>query len=346
MTSNFLEQCHKNYSLQKLNTLAVPSTAEYFVDINTDALLFQMLAFVRQSGIPLTILGGGSNVLLSDNIAGLVVKISTQGREVLVEDESSFTLRCAAGENWHDTVLWCAQRNLYGIENLALIPGTIGAAPIQNIGAYGVELMSCLERVEGLYLSTNESFTLNNKECLFAYRDSIFKQSMKGKVIITHVTLTLSKTPKLHIEYPALQEQLIKNKVDKNSLSASDITSAVIAVRKQKLPSPEKTPNAGSFFKNPIVNEIVYSKIYKEYPAVVAYPMANKMYKLAAGWLIDEAGWRGKLLDDICMHDHQALVLTNPNHCTTKQLLSFVDKVRESILHKFGISLDIEPIQL
>jgi len=346
MTSNFLEQCHKNYNLQKLNTLAVPSIAEYFIDVNTDELLFQVLVFAQRSGTPLTILGGGSNVLLSDKITGLVVKISTQGREVLVEDKSSLTVRFAAGENWHDTVLWCVQRNLYGIENLALIPGTIGAAPIQNIGAYGVELMNCLERVEGLYLSTNEPFLLTNKECLFAYRDSIFKQGMKGKVVITHVTLTLSKEPKLHIEYPALQERLVKNKIDEESLSAFDIASAIIAIRQQKLPSPEQIPNAGSFFKNPIVSESTYNKIYKAYPAVVAYPMVNNMYKLAAGWLIDEAGWRGKLLDNICMHRHQALVLTNPNYCTTKQLLSFVGKVQESILNKFNISLEIEPIQL
>ncbi len=346
MTSNFLEQCHKNYNLQKLNTLAVPSIAEYFLDISTDRLLLQALQFSQKAEIPLTILGGGSNVLLPDKIMGLVIKISTQGREVLLEDDNSLTVRFAAGENWHDTVLWCVKKNLYGIENLALIPGTIGAAPIQNIGAYGVELMSCLERVEGFYLSTNELFILENEACLFAYRDSIFKQSMRGKAVITHVTLTLSKVPKLHVEYPALQEQLISNKADEDSLSALDVASAVIAIRQQKLPNPEQIPNAGSFFKNPVVSKAIYKKIYNEYPAVVAYRMADDTYKLAAGWLIDQAGWRGKLLDNICMHHKQALVLTNPNHCTTQQLLAFVDKVQESIWDKFHVNLEIEPIQL
>ncbi len=346
MTSSFLQYCHKNYNLQALNTLAVPSIAEYFADVNTDALLLGALQFSQEADIPLTVLGGGSNVLLPEKIPGLVIKISTTGREILSEDDNAATIRFAAGENWHDTVLWCVKKNLYGIENLALIPGTIGAAPIQNIGAYGVELMSCLERVEGLYISNNTPFVLDNSDCLFAYRDSIFKQSMRNKVIITHVTLTLSKEPKLHVEYPALLEQLDKNKVDKGTLSPFDIASAVIAIRQHKLPNPEQIPNAGSFFKNPIVGEVIYRKIRDEYPAVVAYPMPNNKYKLAAGWLIDQAGWRGKLLDNICMHHNQALVLTNPNHCTTKQLLGFVDKVRESIFDKFHVNLEIEPIQL
>jgi UDP-N-acetylmuramate dehydrogenase len=345
MTSSFLQQCHQNYNLQTLNTLAVPSSAEYFIDITDESKLLDTLAFSRDSNYPLTILGGGSNVLLPDKIHGLVIKMSTYGRSVLFENDTDVVIRFDAGEQWHDIVLWCVEKNLYGIENLALIPGTIGAAPIQNIGAYGVELTSCLESVEGFYLSSNRRFRLDNKDCFFAYRDSIFKHVLRDKVIITHVTLTLSKISRLEIEYPVLKERLLTDNVSLASLTSVDVARAVIAIRQSKLPDPNQLPNVGSFFKNPIIDELSYQKIHSLYPAVIAYPMANNCYKLAAAWLIDQAGWRGKVVDNICMHEKQALVLTNPNCCSTKEVLLFVDKVCESIFEKFGVALEIEPIQ-
>jgi UDP-N-acetylmuramate dehydrogenase len=345
MTSSFLQKCHQNYNLQPLNTLAVPSIAEHFIDITDDSTLLDTLAFSRDNNYPLTILGGGSNVLLPDKIHGLVIKMSTHGRSILSENDTHVVIRFDAGEQWHSIVLWCVEKNLYGIENLALIPGTIGAAPIQNIGAYGVELTSCLESVEGLYFASNRRFTLDNKDCFFAYRDSVFKNVLRDKVIITHVTLKLSKVPRLEIEYPVLKEQLLKDKVMLTSVTSLDVARAVIAIRQSKLPDPSQLPNVGSFFKNPIIDELSYQKILSLYPAVIAYPMANNCYKLAAAWLIDQAGWRGKVVDNICMHEKQALVLTNPNGCTTKEVLLFVDKVCESILEKFGVALEIEPIQ-
>jgi UDP-N-acetylmuramate dehydrogenase len=345
MTSSFLKKCHQNYNLQPLNTLAVPSIAEYFIDITDNATLLDTLAFSRDNNYPLTILGGGSNVLLPDKIHGLVIKMSTHGRSILSENDTDVVIRFDAGEQWHNIVLWCVEKNLYGIENLALIPGTIGAAPIQNIGAYGVELTSCLESVEGFYFATKKRFRLDNKDCFFAYRDSIFKNMLRDKVIITHVTLKLSKVPSLEIEYPVLKEQLLKDKVMLTSVTSLDVARAVIAIRQSKLPDPSLLPNVGSFFKNPIIDELSYQKIHSLYPAVIAYPMANNCYKLAAAWLIDQAGWRGKIVDNICMHEKQALVLTNPNGCTTKEVLLFVDKVCESILEKFGVALEIEPIQ-
>ncbi len=345
MTSSFLQQCHQNFNLQPLNTLAVPSIAEYFIDISEESMLLDSLMFSRDSKCPLTILGGGSNVLLPGKIHGLVIKMSTQGRLIMSEDDIDIVIRFDAGENWHDIVLWCVEKNLYGVENLALIPGTIGAAPIQNIGAYGVELMSCLESVEGFYLSSNTAFTLDNKDCSFAYRDSIFKKVLRDKVVITHVTLKLSKIPRLDIDYPVLKEQLLADKVSLTSLTSLDVAKAVIAMRQSKLPDPSKLPNVGSFFKNPIVDQDCYQQIHNLYPAVIAYPVANNCYKLAAAWLIDQAGWRGRVVDNICMHEKQALVLTNPNGCTTKEVLLFVDKVCQSIMAKFGIALEIEPIQ-
>ena len=345
MTSSFLQKCHHNYNLQPLNTLAVPSIAKHFIDITDDSTLLETLAFSRDNNYPLTILGGGSNVLLPDKIHGLVIKMSTHGRSILSENDTDVVIRFDAGEQWHNIVLWCVEKNLYGIENLALIPGTIGAAPIQNIGAYGVELTSCLESVEGFYFASNRQFTLENKDCFFAYRDSIFKNLLRDKVIITHVTLKLSKVPRLEIEYPVLKEQLLKDKMMLTSVTSLDVARAVIAIRQSKLPDPSQLPNVGSFFKNPIIDELSYQKIHSLYPAVIAYPMANNCYKLAAAWLIDQAGWRGKVVDDICMHEKQALVLTNPNRCTTKEVLLFVDKVCESILEKFGVALEIEPTQ-
>lgn len=346
MESSFLEQCKRNYNLQALNTLAIPSTAEYFLDVATESSLIDTLEFIHHTNCPLTILGGGSNVLLSDKILGLVVKLSTQGRRVVSETDTDMTIRFDAGENWHGIVLWSANNNLYGIENLALIPGTIGAAPIQNIGAYGVELTSCLESVEGFYISSSKRFTLTNKECLFAYRDSIFKQGLRNQVMITHVTLKLSKIPTLQIDYLALKEQLEKNKTPLNSLRAIDVAKAIIEIRQSKLPDPLYIPNAGSFFKNPVVDEKTYKKIQKEYPNIVAYSLANSHYKLAAGWLLDQAGWRGKIIDNICMHEKQALVLTNINHCSSREILLFVHKVCESIQQKFGVMLEIEPTHI
>jgi UDP-N-acetylmuramate dehydrogenase len=345
MNSNFLQQHRNNYNLQPLNTLSVPSIAEYFIDITNESLLLDALVFSRDNNYPLTILGGGSNVLLPEYINGLVIKISTRGHSILFENNSELIVRFDAGENWHDIVLWSAENNLYGIENLALIPGTIGAAPIQNIGAYGVELQRCLESVEGFYFSSNIRFSLSNEECFFAYRDSVFKNVLRDKVIITHVTLKLSKVPQLAIDYPALKEQLIKDKNTLESLTSLDVANAVISIRQQKLPNPSQIPNVGSFFKNPIIDKKRYQKISHQYPAVVAYPMANNCYKLAAAWLIDQAGWRGKMVDNICMHENQALVLTNPNGCSTKEVLLFVDKVSESIKKKFGVTLEIEPIK-
>jgi UDP-N-acetylmuramate dehydrogenase len=345
MTSSFLQQCHQDYNLQPLNTLAVPSVAEYFFDITDESSLLDTLAFSHDNNYPLTILGGGSNVLLPDRMHGLVVKMSTQGRSILADNDTDVTIRFDAGEQWHEVVLWCVSKNLYGVENLALIPGTIGAAPIQNIGAYGVELTSCLESVEGYYLSSNKYFSLDNSACMFGYRDSIFKNLLRDKVVITHVTLKLRKIPRLDIQYPALREQLLTNGAALTSLTSLDVASAVIAIRQSKLPDPKQLPNAGSFFKNPIINEVDYQKIHSLYPAVVAYPIANNCYKLAAAWLIDQAGWRGKVVDNICMHEKQALVLTNPNGCTTKEVLLFVDKVCQSIEVKFGVALEIEPIR-
>jgi UDP-N-acetylmuramate dehydrogenase len=228
----------------------------------------------------------------------------------------------------------------YGLENLALIPGSVGAAPIQNIGAYGVELESCFEFLCGIDLTTEQEVTLRREDCQFGYRDSIFKHALKDKIIITSVALKLSKVPELVLDYPALAQSIDQSAT---SVSAKQVAETVIAIRQSKLPDPIDVPNAGSFYKNPIVLEKKYSALKNEYPELVAYPLGSGQYKLAAGWLLDKAGWKGKVIDGINMHDKQALVLTNPYHASGKTILDFSERLCQSIQDQFGVSLEIEP---
>jgi len=349
MTSNLVLQ--PNYDLQALNTLSVPSVAELFVTIRSDNDYASLLSFLKEKNYPLLILGGGSNVLLPNYISGVVAKIETQNRELISETDTDVVMRFSAGENWHDIVMWSVENGFCGIENLALIPGSIGAAPIQNTGAYGVELESCCEYVDVIFLKSGKKARLMQEQCQFAYRDSIFKGELKDKVLITHVALKLKKetvqqsTNHAHINlrYPALKSKLIESCVDIDNLKVKDLAHAVIEIRQSKLPDPKKIPNAGSFFKNPVANINQYDHIKQFYPDVVAYPLDDNRFKLAAGWLIDKAGWKGKALDGIAMHSQQALVLTNPTSASSQQILTFANKVRDSIFQLFGVELEIEP---
>jgi UDP-N-acetylmuramate dehydrogenase len=287
--------------------------------------------------------------------------VQTQGIQIENETDEQIFLSVAAGENWHETVMYCVDNGWYGIENLALIPGNVGAAPIQNIGAYGVELTQVVDYVEAIDLATGELIRLNNRACRFAYRDSIFKGELKDKVIITRVVLVLSKTPVWSLDYPVLQQALMDE--DMATLSSHTVANAVINIRNSKLPNPVDIPNAGSFFKNPIVSSQCYKQIQQAYPNVVAFPVPSmasvtpippttnqqanqedgKQYKLAAGWLLDQAGWKGKWVNNIAMHDKQALVLTNPHKRSGRELLAFVACVVDDIHTKYGLYLDVEP---
>lgn len=338
---------HSEYPLQAYNTLSVPAYAEQYCEITADKQWPLLLDFLRkQAHLPLLFLGGGSNLILPKQVPGLVVKIATQGKNILSETESEIVIRFAAGENWHDTVMWSVKNQYCGIENLALIPGSIGAAPIQNIGAYGVELMDCCVQVEGYELSNGVLRTLSKHACAFAYRDSIFKHTLKDRFVITHVTLAFKKwvnpqSYNFQTDYPALKQYLAES--DEKNLRPQDIANAVIAIRNSKLPDPATIPNAGSFFKNPIVDSHTYRHIKQLYPDLVAYPVANKQYKLAAGWLLDKAGWKGKLVEGIAMHKDQALVLTNPNKCEGRKIIEFAQQVQLDIKTRFGVLLEIEP---
>jgi UDP-N-acetylmuramate dehydrogenase len=340
-----------NYDLQSLNTLAVPSRAEFFTEIKSDDDYLALLSFVKENQCDLHLLGGGSNVLLPELISGIVAKVETKERNIISETECDIVIRFSAGEEWHAVVMWCVENSFYGLENLALIPGSIGAAPIQNIGAYGIELKSCCENVEAIMIKTGEKKQLTREQCRFDYRDSVFKNELKDKIIITHVTLRLNKyssdlkheKKNINIQYPALKAQLEKFSCFEEKITALDIANAVIDIRKNKLPDPKNIPNAGSFFKNPIVTKVKMEEIQKRFSDVIAYPVEDKRFKLAAGWLIDKAGWKGKSIDGVAMHSQQALVLTNAHGVSSKQLLAFAAQVAKSINTLFNVDLEIEP---
>ncbi len=328
-----------NISLQAHNTLAIPAYAEHVAVIHTPAMLNDALVLAAESQWPVTVLGSGSNVVLPDCLRGLVLLMNIHGTRVEQETDNHLLLSVAAGENWHELVMHCVANQWYGIENLALIPGTVGAAPIQNIGAYGVELCDCFEYLEAVQIDTLKTHRFTRDECQFSYRDSVFKQNAKDQFIITRVVLRLSKVPHLRLDYPALQQALD----EKKNSGIDDVADAVIRIRRSKLPDPAIIPNAGSFFKNPIVDRACYEQLQQRYPQLVAFAYYDNHYKLAAGWLIDQAGWKGQWLDDIAMHEQQALVLTNPNACHQRKILSFVTRLQQDIYDRYGIHLDIEP---
>lgn len=329
--------------LQAYNTLAVPVNTRWFADVYTDEHIAQALAFVTEKRCPLLVLGGGSNVVLVDDFVGLTIHLNTRGISIEKETDTEVFLSVAAGENWHDTVMYCVDQGWYGIENLALIPGSVGAAPIQNIGAYGVELTQCFAYLEAIDIHTGRVQRFDRDACEFDYRDSVFKREAKDQYIITRVVLVLSKQAQWHIDYPVLQAYL--ETVNPEELSSAVIAQAVIDIRRSKLPHPNDIPNAGSFFKNPIVSAEVYNDIQQRYPNVVGYVHSRQplSYKLAAGWLLDNAGWKGTELDGFAMHKEQALVLTNPQRLSGVALLAFVGHVKADIRQKYALELEVEP---
>ena len=298
--------------------------------------------FQLWTGNPYMVLGGGSNVLFSTDKTTLeVLLIETKGIEVLVEGEESDLIEVAAGENWHEFVLWSIDQGYGGVENLSLIPGTIGAAPIQNIGAYGVELKDVLHSVNVYDIEKKQSFTLHSSECNFGYRDSIFKNSHKGQFVITGICLELTKTKhKINVSYGAISKELdAKNITDPSPKDVSDI---VIEIRSSKLPDPKVLGNGGSFFKNPIVPLKKLNEILEEYETVPNYPAPDKQVKLPAGWLIEKAGWKGKRIGDVGCHKDQALVIVNYGNASGSEIWDHALKVQDSVLKKFGIELTPE----
>ena len=330
-----------HFNLQNFNTLAVPAVAQYFVSVKNDDELREALAFARTENLPLLLLGGGSNIVLRDDFPGLVIHIKSQGREVVTEDDEFVWLKVAAGENWHQLVEYSLDNALYGLENLSLIPGSVGAAPIQNIGAYGVEIKELVAELSALNIRSGLLVTFTNESCRFAYRDSIFKQQLKDQYVITSVTFRLRKQPFLNLTYPALQAAFAD--IVEADISPQQVSAAVIQIRQSKLPDPAIIPNAGSFFKNPVIDQAQFDALKAQYPHIVAYPAALDQVKLAAGWLIDQAGWRGREVGGAKVHEQQALVLTNPHKSSGMAVLALAELIQQSVFNQFGVMLEMEP---
>lgn len=328
----------KNVSLQPFNTFGIECNAAHLATFNSVNELKEVL---QRAVKPLLILGGGSNILFTQDFDGTVLKNEILGIEVVQEDEDYVELRVGAGEIWHEFVLYCVRNNYGGIENLSLIPGTVGASPMQNIGAYGVEIKDVFVQLEALNLDTLELEVFDHAACSFGYRESVFKRALKDKYVITAVTYRLTKrNHQIKTSYGAIQDELTKKGIVDPKLI--DISEAVIAIRQSKLPDPKEIGNAGSFFKNPVVEFSVLENIQKSYDNVPNYPATEGYVKLAAGWLIEQAGWKGFRSGDFGVHSKQALVLVNYKNAKGSEIEELSQKIIRDIHQKFGVSLERE----
>ncbi|UII31802.1 UDP-N-acetylmuramate dehydrogenase [Fulvivirga ulvae] len=331
----------KNVSLKSLNTFGLEANARVFVEVKSIDELQETLRSETARDNDLLVLGGGSNVLLSKDFNGLVIKNSIDGKEVVHETDDFVLVKVGAGENWHSFVLYALENDWGGIENLSLIPGTVGAAPMQNIGAYGVEIKEVFENLQAVNISSGEVEKFNKEACRFGYRESIFKNKVKGQYIITHVTLRLTKkNHQINTSYGAISETLEEIKVKKPSIQ--DVSRAVIKIRQSKLPDPAKIGNAGSFFKNPSVDRIQYEELKTEYPEIPGYDLPDNCVKVPAGWLIEHCGWKGVTRGNIGVHKNQALVLVNYGGGKGDELRQLAEEIRLSVIKKFGIELNAE----
>jgi UDP-N-acetylmuramate dehydrogenase len=327
----------QNISLKKYNTFGIAANAKRFISVDSVYELQQLLKIEKN----LFLISGGSNMLLTKDIDTLVVHIDIKGISIDKEDENAVYLTVNAGEDWHEFVLWCISNEYGGIENLSLIPGNVGTCPIQNIGAYGVEVKDTITKIEGLEVASGKLVTFSNKACKFGYRNSIFKNSHKGKIILTSVGFKLTKKEhQLNTSYGAIETELTLKKILKPTLK--NVSDAVIAIRKSKLPDPKEIGNSGSFFKNPVITQSKFLELQKKYPKVPSYSVSNDAVKVPAGWLIEQAGFKGKRFGNCGVHEKQALVLVNYGNASGKEIYKLAQKIQETILHLFSISLEIE----
>lgn len=332
-------QITHNISLKPYNTFGIDAKAEHFVSVSSIDELKKILELTEYP--EKLILGGGSNMLLTKNQDLLVVHINIKGISIVSEDKDSILVKANAGENWHEFVLYCIDKDFGGIENLSLIPGNVGSAPIQNIGAYGVELKDTFFSCEAISLETKIIETFTKEDCHFEYRNSIFKQEAKGKYIITSVTFKLSKhNHQLHINYGTISSQLEAMNISNPTIQ--DISKAVIAIRTQKLPNPKEIGNSGSFFKNPVITKSHYQALLENFEDMPSYAVSDDEVKVPAGWLIEKAGFKGKRFGDYGVHKHQALVLVNYGNAKGEDILKLAELIQKTIKRLFDISIEAE----
>ncbi|MGB5554220.1 MAG: UDP-N-acetylmuramate dehydrogenase [Flavobacteriaceae bacterium] len=328
-----------NISLKKYNTFGIDAKAKYFCEINSIAML--STALQREEYPQKIIIGGGSNMLITSNIDALVLHINLKGIDLVYEDDDRVSIRVMAGENWHELVLWTLEHGYGGLENMSLIPGNTGTAPIQNIGAYGVELKDTFVSCEAMHMATQEIRQFSKEDCQFGYRDSYFKNEGKGKYIITSVTFSLSKRNHvLNTSYGSIEEELLKHKITHPSIK--DISNAVISIRQSKLPDPKELGNSGSFFKNPMVSAADFGIFTADHSNAPFYKVSDDTYKIPAGWLIEQCGYKGKRFGDAGVHKNQALVLVNYGKATGQDILKLADDIISAVKEKFGIEITPE----
>ncbi len=327
-------------SLKAFNTFGVDVRAQVFAQAHSDADVREALAYCAQQQLPLLVIGGGSNLLLTADIPALVLRMATQGIRILSDDGAQVIVEAEAGEAWHPFVLWTLAQGLSGLENLSLIPGTVGAAPMQNIGAYGVEIKDVFAGLTALDRESGELRDFDLHACRFGYRDSLFKQQ-PGRWLILRVRFALSRVEHLHLGYGPVSQRLAQLGIAQPN--ASDVSQAICSIRSEKLPDPAVLGNAGSFFKNPLVPAALVAELKVDYPDLVAYPQADGQMKLAAGWLIERAGWKGFREADAGVHRLQALVLVNYGGATGLQLLNLAQRIQQDIAQRFKVQLEMEP---
>jgi UDP-N-acetylmuramate dehydrogenase len=334
----------QNISLKNYNTFGIDATAKHFISVDSVYQLQQLLKTEKD----IFLISGGSNMLLTKDIEKLVVHIDIKGISIDKEDDNFVYLTVNAGENWHEFVLFCVDNNYGGIENLSLIPGNVGTCPIQNIGAYGVEVKDTITKVEAIEIESQKLVSFSNAECNFGYRNSIFKNEVKGNFVITSVSFKLTKkNHNLNTSYGAIETELASKNIKNHSLK--NISDAVIAIRKSKLPDPKEIGNSGSFFKNPVISEMLFVELQEAYPNIPSYPVISSAVeksetevKIPAGWLIEKAGFKGKRFGNYGVHEKQALVLVNYGNATGEEIYQLAKKIQETILKQFRISLEIE----
>jgi UDP-N-acetylmuramate dehydrogenase len=329
----------ENFNLKNFNTFHVSAHARYFVNVPDLACLRDALTFARARGLPFMLIGQGSNILFRQDYPGLIIEMNIRGRKLVGENDTHWHVKASCGENWHAFVQWCLENSYYGLENLSLIPGTVGAAPVQNIGAYGVEMKDVMLSLEALEIATGELVTFSNADCGFGYRHSVFKGDKRDQYIIYSVTFALHKQAVVNIGYVSLAKAL--EGTPEGDITPELVGRTVTEIRRSKLPSPSRLGNAGSFFWNPVVSREQFDSLRLEHPGIVGYPDGGEV-KLAAAWLIEQAGWKGFREGDVGVHSEHALVLVNHGHATGAELVDLSERIQQSVVEKFGIRLTPE----
>jgi len=333
-------QVKEKYSLKHLNTFGIDVMTKYFVGLDNDREIKKFLLNNPYKGLPLLILGGGSNILFTKDFDGVVLKVNTKGIEIIAEDFENVFVKAKAGEVWNDFVNFCVEKNYGGIENLAMIPGCVGASPIQNIGAYGVEMKDTFHQLEAINIHSGEIKKFTKAECTLEYRDSIFKNELKGQYIILSVTFKLSKNPVVNISYGAIRKDFELMGI--KSITIQEIRDAVCRIRLNKLPIPDEIANAGSFFKNYYISKKKFETLKNSYPDIPGFKTEHSCYKLASAWLIEQCGWKGKRIGDAGVHEKQALVLVNYGSAKGNEILKLANQIKNSVKEKFCIELETE----